>query len=70
MVAVAPHAVLQPKGAANANDNTSFPKIVNFFAAKPEPARDLFAGDEVDLWGVIWFVGEIAVRSRWHLGLA
>jgi hypothetical protein len=43
------HAVLEPVGAADANEDASFPKIVDFLAAEPEPAREFFAGDEVGL---------------------
>ena len=31
---------------------------------EPEPARELFAGDEVGLGRVIWLAGEIALRSQ------
>jgi hypothetical protein len=69
MFAVAPHAVLQPIGAANANENARFPKIIDLFAAEPEPARELFAGDEVGLGAG----HNIRQRDRswdgWDLGL-
>jgi hypothetical protein len=40
-----------PVSAADANEDANFPKIINFFAAEPELARELFAGS---VW-VIWF---------------
>jgi hypothetical protein len=49
MFTVTPHAVLESVGAADANQDASFPKVIDFFAAEPEPARELFAGDEVGL---------------------
>ena len=49
MFAVASHALLEPISAADSNEDAGLSKIINFFAAEPEPARELFAGDEIGL---------------------
>jgi hypothetical protein len=36
-------------GAVDTDEDASFPKLINFFAAEPESARELFHGDEIRL---------------------
>jgi hypothetical protein len=69
MFTVTSHAVLEPVGAADANEDASFPKIINFFAAEPEPARELFAETRSGSGRDIIFASAIGVGMSWDLGV-